>query len=172
MITPVTSQVSKALDATHKLIADYKNPNPNPRWSDKQHYRPVVDKLEELAISILAAMSSRPLLHTEETTGRFNMTPGTSLATAVNTSVQYLRDEASEILAKGSLSQHLSDNVGVAMQRVNALHGNLIYAIRAEARRDLSTLAEISPSELIEAADMLAERAHQKKASAPKDEAN
>jgi hypothetical protein len=169
MITPVTSQVSKALDATHKLIAGYQNQNP--RWSDKQHYRPVVDKLEELAISILAATSSRPLLHTEETTARFNMTPGTSLATAVNASVQYLRDEASGILAKGSLNQHLSDNVVFAMDRVKALHGSLIYAIRAEARSDLSTLAEISPSELIEAADMLAERAHQKKASALKDEA-
>ena len=169
MITPVTSQVSKALDATHKLIAGYQNQNP--RWSDKQHYRPVVDKLEELAISILAATSSRPLLHTEETTSRFDMPPGTSLATAVNASVQYLRDEASGILAKGSLNQHLSDNVVFAMDRVKALHGSLIYAIRAEARSDLSTLAEISPSELIEAADMLAERAHQKKASALKDEA-
>lgn len=165
MIVPVTTQLKDELAATGRVLAALSKEEANARHSrnalnDKDHFVQVVETLEPLTIATLAATSSVPLTAMATVPGaRFDMGAGTPLAHHVTATVSYLRDTATELLARGDFSQYKSDAVDVALGLLKKLNGMLLAAVIKQAEADLDTVKGKGAVPLIAAAERLAKLA-------------
>lgn len=162
MIVNVTDQLKAELAATGRVLAALDKEEADRRHSrnalnDRDHFVQVIESLEPLVIATLAATSSVPLTAMAVTPGaRFDMGAGTQLAHQVTGCVAYLRDTATELLARGGFSQYASDNTAVALGTLKKLNGLLLAGIIKQAEADLDTVKGKGASPLIAAAERLA----------------
>lgn len=163
MIVPVTTQLKDELAATGRVLAALDKEEAAQRRNainDRDHFVQVVETLEPLVIATLAATSSVPLTAMAVQPGaRFDMGAGTQLAHHVTATVAYLRDTATELLARGGFSQYAADNTAVALGLLKKLNGMLLAAIIKQAEADLDTVKGKGAVPLIAAAERLAKLA-------------
>lgn len=163
MITPVTPKLAAELAATESLLAKLDKVADQARGlgvNDRDHYVRTVDTLEALAVATLAATSSVPLTAMATQPGaRFDIGAGSSLAHQVTESVAYLRETASELLARGGFSPYKRDATNVALTHLKGLYSLLLTGIITQAEDDLAVVKAKGVNDLLISADTLAKMA-------------
>jgi hypothetical protein len=167
MIVPVTDTLKHELAATGRVLAtvDTSSGADQPKMdrkklNDRDHFTALVESLEPLVIATLAATSSVPLTAMATPAGaRFDMGASTQLAHHVTATVTYLRDTASELLARGGFSQYNAAHAATALGLLKKLNGLLLSGIIKQAEADLDTVKGKGSTPLIAAADRLAKLA-------------
>lgn len=156
MLVPVTIELQAELAASGRVLAQLEREN----VTDRNHYRDVVDTLELLVIRTLGATSSVPLTKRPSAVGaRFDMGAGTPITHHVNRVVTYLRDEASELLRKGSFGMHDTSHAEQVLGLLKQLHGMILSGILKQAEADLSAIRSASVDQLLVMSDTLAKTA-------------
>lgn len=164
MIVTVTTQLKEELAATGRFLAtvDTSSGADQPKMdrkklNDRDHFTAMVESLEPLVIATLAATSSVPLTAMATVPGaRFDMGASTQLAHHVTATVAYLRDTATELLARGGFSQYNASHAVTALGMLKKLNGLLLAGIIKQAEADLETVKGKGAAPLIAAADRLA----------------
>lgn len=156
-MAPVTDVLSSAMAQTRAAL---KAANDRGSSNDKDHFAEMAAQLEVLTLAVLSASSSLPLIGVRPAGARFDIGAGTALADRATDCVTYLRGEASALLLTGSsLGAYDTKNFSVALSYLGDLYSVALAAITAQARADLTTIANASSYDLIQAATFLAELA-------------
>lgn len=175
MIVPVTSKLRDELTATGRVLAALdKEAAKGGRYplNDSDHYDTVVSTLEPLVITTLSATSSVPLTARHDVPGaRFDFGAGTPLAHHVTAVVNYLRTDASSLLARNDFSKYSEENTRTAYDLLRQLYGMLLSGIIKQAEADLKAIRSLGAGMLLLAADDLAQHATARRPDGPAAEA-
>lgn len=157
-IVVVTEQLTEAMVRTASMLRSFETPGTK-KPNDRDHFFQAATQFEELVMAILAASSSLSLLSVRPIGARFEYRSDGDLCRKVGCAVSYLREEASEVLKAGGLSQFDTGNVATALTELKALYHLLLVGIKSQARVDMTALADQSPAKLIAAANHLSDGA-------------
>lgn len=155
MILPVDSKLKVALVKAHTVLDQLEQTESHKR-SDRIHYSPVVEALNGLVTSLLAANAGNFLTVRKTVGARFDMGPNTTLAHSLNECVGYLRDTASSlVLDKGLLSTYHTEHTSAAANLLKALYGQTLGSVLRMAKQDLNDAYDRGPTDLLGAAEFL-----------------
>lgn len=157
IIAPVTDQLRREL-VTTSLLLDRVN---GAELNDVDHFTPIVGRLEEVAVSILGAMSAAPMTGPQPLTARFSLSHEMPLSGRLIDVVGYLRDTAAELLHSGGFDKHTGVLAEVALSQLKALYSLLLASITQQSEQDLKAVRRQGVVALIDSSSYLARLAAQ-----------
>lgn len=153
-LVSVTGQLTDALDKARNFantIAESGH-----RVSDSTRYNDTVERLDKLTTAYLVAVAGTPLLGGPVTGPRFDAAAGTSIARHATSCVEYLRDEASDLVSDpANLSRYERKNVDTALGCLKGFYSVIMSAIEDEIVTDLRRLREQGPVALVVAGEIV-----------------